>query len=127
MQEPTVALLLNPAHEIDALIRELSGTLRVVRTADPARLAALARKEGPGVIAIDAMSPDYAAWRALGTLEADPATASIPKLLIAVDADNGRQALELGVFDVVSKPLPLDRVMDAVWRAAGARSAYGMS
>jgi PAS domain S-box-containing protein len=120
--ERTVALLLNPAHEIEQLTLELAGTLRVVGTADPARLAALARKEEPGVIALDAMSPDYAAWRALSTLEADPATAEIPKLLIAVDKDDRAHAVELGVFDVVSKPLPLDRMIDAVWRAGGGRS-----
>jgi PAS domain S-box-containing protein len=113
------------SHDSQALARvteDLEGSVRVYGTTEPAQVAALARRERPPVVALDARAPDHGAWRALGALQAEPSTAAMPALLYAHQDDAGASALDFGVLTLLAKPLSVEYAADIVQRAAGGRS-----
>jgi signal transduction histidine kinase/CheY-like chemotaxis protein len=93
--------------------------VRIFGSCDPARLVTMARREAPQVIALDLAAPDHAAWRAMAALRKDPGTDGIPTVLLVSDEDRPGEALNLGVFTIMGKPLSLERVAKAVESASG--------
>lgn len=100
-----------------ALLGGMDGSIRVAGATDPTRLAALARRERPRVVALDTSAPDFGAWRALQALQSDPQTRSIPVLLLARENERSELAMDFGAFTVVTKPLALEAVTEQVRRA----------
>ncbi|HEX9107705.1 MAG TPA: ATP-binding protein [Longimicrobiales bacterium] len=114
--EPLVAVLQQPA-AVSALAEELRGSARVIGSADPAQLAALAGTESAALVALDGAARDSGAWRALAALAEDGPTSEIPVLLTADDETEGG-VVDLGKLLVLTKPLSLQNSARAVGRAA---------
>ncbi|HUF51633.1 MAG TPA: ATP-binding protein [Longimicrobiales bacterium] len=115
--ETTVAVLSHQKQALTRLMEDLSGTLRVVGATQPGELATVVRREAPCFVAIDAMSDDHAAWRAIAALQADPATAVVPVLLFAHDDDEAESIVDLGMLTVLSKPLTVEHASDVILAA----------
>ncbi|CAN5724354.1 hypothetical protein BH23GEM9_BH23GEM9_13030 [soil metagenome] len=113
----TVLVLGRDPASLDRLRGTLNGSIRVLGATDPAHFAALARKERPNLVAVDALAADHAAWRALSALQAEQATASIRALLFAHQDDAGERSLDLGIVRVLSKPLSIELAADVVMTA----------
>jgi PAS domain S-box-containing protein len=112
------------SHDAQALVRmkdDLDGMVRLLGTTEPAQVAALARRERPRVVALDARAPNHGAWRALGALQVEPTTAALPALLYAHHDDAGEMALDFGVVTLLAKPLAVEYAAGVVQRAAGGR------
>jgi CheY-like chemotaxis protein len=105
------------------LTEDLSGTLHVIGSTEPSGFAALARREEPHLLAIDARAPDHVAWRAVGALMAEPGTARIPVVLFAHQDELGETAIDLGFLTVLSKPISVEHATEMVRAAAGDREA----
>jgi PAS domain S-box-containing protein len=110
----TVLVLAHDATSLRRLKADLNGSLRVLGTTDPAQLAALARRERPDLVALDAAAPDHAAWRALSALQTEDATAMLRTLLFVHEDVAGVRSLELGTVRVLSKPLSVEHATDVV-------------
>jgi PAS domain S-box-containing protein len=122
-EAPTTVLVL--ARDQAALERLDLGTgerVRIIGATDPIRLVALARREAPDIVALDALAPEFGAWRALAGLRDDAKTDAIPTVLLISDSADPDQAIDLGSFAVLSKPVSLDQVTRAVQRASGRSS-----
>jgi PAS domain S-box-containing protein len=110
------------ARDPDALTRLESAStdrMHVVGSCDPVRLVTMARREVPSVVAIDLAAPDQAGWRALAALRKDPRTDGLPTILMISDDEHPGEAVDLGVFTVVAKPVSLERMAEAVQKASG--------
>jgi PAS domain S-box-containing protein len=114
----TVVALARDEESLRHLQALATGRVRIIGTTDPIRLVALARRETPDLIALDASAPEFSAWRALSALREDTRTDAIPTVLLVGDEDNPDLAMDLGTFAVLSKPVSLDRVSGAVLRAS---------
>jgi PAS domain S-box-containing protein len=120
-RETTVLMLAHEAGVIGRLSEELGGEPRLLGATDPAHFAALARRDRPALVAIDATVPGFGAWRALAALSGDPATSRLRVLLFAVHDEAGARAIDLGLFSLLSKPLSVESVTDSVLGAMEAQ------
>jgi PAS domain S-box-containing protein len=110
---PVVVLLAGSEAMAGRVTTDLAGTVRVIATTDAARVPALARNEMPDCVALDASTPQMGVWRALIGLQADPGTAELRVMLIARDGETF-DALDLGSFHVLSKPLFVERAIKRI-------------
>jgi DNA-binding response OmpR family regulator/nitrogen-specific signal transduction histidine kinase len=110
---PIVILLASSEALAARVTAELAGVVRVVATTDPARVAAIARTETPDFVALDTNTPEHGAWRAISALQADPGTAELRVMLLARDGERV-DALDLGAFHVLSKPLFVERAVKRI-------------
>jgi PAS domain S-box-containing protein len=113
----TVVLLARDEEMLERLRSEAGGRITIEGTTDPLRLAALARRVAPDLIALDTGARDHAAWRSLAALRDDPKTDGIRTLLLVSPTDDATESIELGSFEVLSKPLRLERATEIVRRA----------
>ena len=91
---------------------ELEG-YRVLVAHDGAEGIEVARAERPDVVISDIMMPSVSGIELLETLKADPATASIPIILLSAKAQTGdlKAGMDAGADDYVTKPFePLDLI-----------------
>jgi PAS domain S-box-containing protein len=116
---PVTALVLARDNStLERVSAAATGRAKVIGATDPIRLAALARRDAPQLIAIDVAAPARVGWKALGTLRDDGAGA-VPVLLLVSDPDDPGQALSLGSFTVLDKPVSVERVTQVVERTTG--------
>ena len=114
-EEAAGAVVLAPDESsLERLLRDLPGSLRVRGTTSPMGVAALARREMPRLVALDAAAPGHAAWRALLALQAEAGTAVRPGLLFGHCDGTGDISVRLGRVTWVSRPLAIDRVVRAI-------------
>ncbi|MGH7504260.1 MAG: ATP-binding protein, partial [Longimicrobiales bacterium] len=118
---PRAVVLLHEEHAIERLQQDLAGVMNVSGETEPTRFAALARRDDPDVVAIDALIPDQGAWRALTALQAEASTQDAPVQLFARDDDAGETALDLGLFCVLTKPIAVERAVDRILRSVDHR------
>lgn len=111
---PLAVVLLHDDFAIRRLQQDLSGRLRISGATEPTALAALARREDPELVAIDALATEHGAWRAIAALQTEESTNEIPVQLFARDDEAGETALDLGRYCVVTKAASLDRVVDRI-------------
>jgi len=78
-----------------------------------------ARLHKPDVITLDLMMPGREGFEVLRALKTDPATASIPVVLISIAGDPARGVLSLGAFSIVQKPLSEARLLQTIGDAVG--------
>ncbi|HEX2165727.1 MAG TPA: ATP-binding protein [Longimicrobiales bacterium] len=114
-----VVALMHDERACRRLTEDLEGTLRVMGATEPSQFAALARRENPDMLALDARAPDHGAWRAVGALQGETATAQIPMVLFAHQDDLGETAIDLGFLTVLSKPISVEHATAMVHAAAG--------
>lgn len=88
----------------------------VVEAADGPTGLKLASKESPDLILCDVNMSQMNGYTTLRELRAQPATASIPFILMTGAADNAgmRQGMELGADDYLAKPFNIDALYGAV-------------
>ena len=111
---PSAVVLLHDQDAITRLQQDLAGFMNVAGATEPTRFAALARRELPTIVGIDALAPDHGAWRALAALQTERTTADLKVQLFARDDDAAATALDLGAFHILTKPLVLERAVDRV-------------
>jgi CheY-like chemotaxis protein len=102
---------------------ELMGRMAVVLAADGEEALALAAREKPDAILLDVMMPGMDGPHTLQRLKADPATASIPVIVLTASPSSSEvDALRaLGAAGVVRKPFDPMQLAKEVQRLAGER------
>jgi CheY-like chemotaxis protein len=110
---------MHDSRAVARLTEDLSGTLRVIGATEPSQFASMARREEPQLLALDARAGDHGAWRAVGALQGEPATARIPLVLFAHQDELGETAIDLGYLTVLSKPISVEHATEMVRTAAG--------
>jgi len=101
------------------LVQELLTTQRPVEIlpAIQGRLGVeLAREHQPDLILLDLHLPDMAGGVVLTQLQADPATADIPVVIVTADATPGRarRLISSGAFACVTKPFDVPEFLRTV-------------
>ncbi len=82
-----------------------------------------ARQHKPDVVTLDIMMPGMDGFRLLRALKLDPATATIPVIILSVIGDPSRGDLSLGAFSFLQKPVDEQRLAETI--AAALVSAHG--
>jgi DNA-binding response OmpR family regulator len=82
------------------------------------------RRERPDLILLDLMLPDLDGFGVCEILGRDPATATIPLIIISAWAspDSRNLSLELGALDYLTKPFSPAELVDRVNRLVSARA-----
>jgi PAS domain S-box-containing protein len=93
--------------------------LRLLSAADANLGIEFARVYQPDVILMDINLPGISGLEAMKILRADPATAHIPILALSANAvpRDIEKSLEAGFFNYLTKPIKVDRFMDALDQA----------
>ena len=114
----SVVFLAMSEQTIDRIAHEVGQTVRLNATTDPSTAAAVTRREAPDLVVLDAGAPDYGAWRALTSLQPDGVLQGTRVMLLAQSRDS-MNAVELGDFSILTKPIFIERVTDAIAQRAG--------
>jgi signal transduction histidine kinase/CheY-like chemotaxis protein len=99
---------------------------RVEIAADGHEAVDLARRLTPFAITLDISLPKLDGWSVLNVLKHDPATASIPVVVVSI-VDNRDFGLVLGATDYLVKPIDPERLRDALHSLNGLRDSGGGS
>src|SRR4051812_10586724 len=107
----------NPANLelVEQLIARRSD-LRMLSAPDGELGVEFARSCLPDVILMDLNLPGISGLEAMKLLRADPSTAHIPVIALSANAVPGdiRESLDAGFFEYLTKPIKVDRFMDAL-------------
>ncbi|HET7087414.1 MAG TPA: response regulator, partial [Anaerolineae bacterium] len=76
------------------------------------------KHDRPDLVTLDIYLPDIDGQEVLTALKSDPGTADIPVIVVSVVSD-GKESLEAGAIDFLSKPLEASRLIDSVSRVLG--------
>ena len=76
----------------------------------------LALERKPDLILLDVHLPDVQGYDVFASLHANPATASIPVVILSADATPGQNLrfLDAGAYDYLTKPLDLGRLLGVI-------------
>jgi PAS domain S-box-containing protein len=98
------------------------GGLALVTSAEGAPTLALARRHRPDLILLDVHLPDVSGEAVLAQLRADPATVSIPVIMVSADATPGQidRLLAAGADDYLTKPIDVARLLALLDTVLGA-------
>ena len=113
-QSPLVLVIDDDAAARELLAGYLSGggyQVELAASADQALPKACALL--PDAITLDILMPGNSGWDILDTLRANPATASIPVIIISV-VDEPSRGLSRGASEYLVKPVQKDALLDAV-------------
>ena len=83
----------------------------------------IAREHQPDVITLDVMMPGQDGWAVLAQLNSDPATSSIPVVMVTM-VDDKSAGYALGASDYLVKPIDKDRLVESLSQY---RSGAGMA
>jgi CheY-like chemotaxis protein len=75
----------------------------------------------PCLILLDLMMPIMNGWQFCAAQSSDPELATIPVIVLTASSEGAAQAASLAVSDVLSKPLDLPVLLDAIERIDGCR------
>jgi DNA-binding response OmpR family regulator len=83
------------------------------------------RADRPDLILLDLMLPDLDGFGLCELLRNDPATATIPVIIVSAwsTADSRNLGLELGALDYITKPFSPRQLMERVNRLVGSSAA----
>ena len=110
-----------PAQELIVLALQSSGYQTIaVRTGDQA--LAEARHRRPDVITLDVFLPTVDGWDVLKLLKSEPATATIPVVMVTISSDRAK-AFSLGAIEHLVKPVSRDDLLDALTRRSFTQKA----
>ena len=116
---PHVLLIDDSPDQLDLYEFALSDRYRVLSAVDGETGIALAAAERPDVVIVDLAMPRVDGWEVCRRLKRDPATASIPILILTAqdDADLERNAVLIGAAGLLRKPCNVDRLRDRIGAA----------
>jgi DNA-binding response OmpR family regulator len=86
-----------------------------VATASGRQALAWLTKIRPDAVILDIMLPDLDGWEILQRLKADPATRSVPVMVVSI-VDDRQLGLALGAIDYLVKPVSRDLLLEALGR-----------
>jgi signal transduction histidine kinase/DNA-binding response OmpR family regulator len=95
----------------------------VLEASDGKTALEIASKQSPDVILLDVLMPGLDGWETLRSLKQNPATRSIPVVVLSV-LENRAFGLSLGAFDYLVKPVEMPQLVDTLSRA-GVLAARG--
>jgi len=98
-----------------------AGGYRVVRARDGDQALEAARREAPAAITLDLVLPGLDGWSVLKELKSDPATASIPVIVVSLIA-NHELGFALGALDYFVKPLDRGQLLTRLREIAPPRA-----
>jgi signal transduction histidine kinase/ActR/RegA family two-component response regulator len=75
----------------------------------------LTRRVAPAAVVLDIQLPDVDGWELIASLKKDPATTSIPILIVSI-VDERNRGLALGAAEYLVKPVSRESVQDALLR-----------
>ncbi|MGI9648018.1 MAG: response regulator [Acidimicrobiia bacterium] len=108
MAQNKVVLVIDDVQSVLQLIRGslIDQPVDVVTSIDGGSGLALAQEIKPDLILLDLALPVMDGWEVLDTLRADPATASLPIVIVTAhgDSDTAARAREAGADGFISKP-----------------------
>ena len=87
----------------------------VVATASGRQALAWLTKMRPDAVILDIMLPDLDGWEILQRLKADPATRSVPVMVVSI-VDDRELGLALGAIDYLVKPVSRELLLEAIGR-----------
>ncbi|MDX2201626.1 MAG: ATP-binding protein [Hyphomicrobiaceae bacterium] len=91
----------------------------VVASSDPRGAKQLARALQPEAMLLDVLMPELDGWSVLAAMKSDPATASIPVIILSI-VDEKKRALQAGAAAVVAKPVDRNALLRALNTACSA-------
>jgi DNA-binding response OmpR family regulator len=114
-ERPELLLIVDDEPSIRSLLTQELGQAgyRTLEAANGAEALALARRYKPALILLDVMMPDISGFDVTRVLKADPATASIPILILSIIEDRQR-GLTLGADAYLTKPVESDRLLNTI-------------
>ena len=104
----TVLIIDDTPDNIDVIAGILRSAYRLKAALNGERGLSIAKaKPAPDIILLDVMMPDMDGYEVLRQLQADPATRSIPVIIISAltEQDDEYKGLELGAVDYITKPV----------------------
>ncbi len=100
----------------ELLRRQLEGAgYGVAVTASGQQALAWLTKMRPDAVILDIILPDLDGWEILQRLKADPATRSIPVMVVSI-VDDRQLGLALGAVDYLVKPVSRELLLEAIGR-----------
>jgi signal transduction histidine kinase/DNA-binding response OmpR family regulator len=109
---PTVLAIDDDQNARELLERGLAKEgFRVVTASSGEEGVRLAKEIRPDAITLDVLMPGMDGWAVLKAFKADPATSTIPVIMISM-VDDKEMAFALGAADYMTKPLDRDRLLD---------------
>jgi signal transduction histidine kinase/CheY-like chemotaxis protein len=118
----TVVVIEDDRRSADLLKLYLEGAGYAVAIAgDGVEGLELVHRVDPRAVILDVRLPRLDGWDVLARLKADPATASLPVVIVSVIDERGR-GFALGAAEYLVKPVDRDRFLSALDRYAPARS-----
>jgi len=110
-------LIADDQPQIRSLVSAVLGTeYNVIQAASGIEALQMARKELPDLVIMDILMPGMDGLTACSQLKADPATATIPVLVLTIiDYElNRRFAEDLGADGYITKPFTADELRQAI-------------
>lgn len=118
----TVVVIEDDRRSADLLTLYLEGAgYSVVVAADGVEGLELVRRIEPVAVILDVRLPRLDGWDVLARLKADPATASLPVVIVSMIDERGR-GFALGAAEYLVKPVDRERFLSALERYVPARS-----
>jgi adenylate cyclase len=111
--DPVILRLLEVNFELEGFV--------VLTAGDGAEGIAAVRQHRPDLVVSDVMMPNVNGLELVSTLKGDPATSTIPIVLLSARAQTAdvRQGLEAGADDYVTKPFEPSDLVERVTRLLG--------
>jgi signal transduction histidine kinase/DNA-binding response OmpR family regulator len=114
---PTVVVIEDDPRSAELVELHLqSAGLRTVSARSGERGLAAVRGSEPSAVILDIHLPGISGWDVLAQLKADPATASVPVVVVSVEPERSR-GFALGAAEYLVKPVPGEQLLAAVDRA----------
>jgi signal transduction histidine kinase/CheY-like chemotaxis protein len=118
----TVVVIEDDRRSADLLTLHLEGAGYAVAVAgDGVEGLELVRRADPVAVVLDVRLPRLDGWDVLARLKADPATASVPVVIVSMIDERGR-GFALGAAEYLVKPVDRERFLSALERYVPARS-----
>jgi two-component system, chemotaxis family, sensor kinase CheA len=115
--QPNLILVVDDNPDAIALVKDAlqDTSYTVVGVPDSSKVMELVQKMHPCAITLDVMMPDLNGWQILNQLKANPATASIPVVMITILSEQSTGYV-LGADDYLIKPFKNDVLLSSLQR-----------
>ena len=111
-KRPRVLMIDDSTAERDLYALMLERDVKVLTAARGSEGLALAEKERPDAIVLDLMMPEMNGWEVCRRLKSNPATASIPVIMLTAQDEPNlvAEASRHGATNLLTKPCPIEKL-----------------